>query len=86
MIEKINEAVCVELVFNSRNNKIFPARLRWKNRVYQIKKVGLHHFFKTGKTLFHVFSVTDGKLFFRLVLNTDNLHWTLEEIADDSVN
>jgi hypothetical protein len=42
----------------------------------------LHHTFKSGRILFHVFSVASKSLFFRLVLNTDTLFWRLEEISD----
>lgn len=83
MIEKIQEPVSVDLVFNSQTKKVYPYRLLWRGKVYQIKKIGLHHFFHQGKTLFHIFSVSSDNLFFRLSLNTENLHWTLEEIADD---
>ncbi|OGG25702.1 hypothetical protein A2960_05100 [Candidatus Gottesmanbacteria bacterium RIFCSPLOWO2_01_FULL_39_12b] len=83
MLEKIQESVSVELVFNSQTKKIFPRHLAWRGKTYQIDKVGLHHFFRQGRTLFHVFSVLSGGLFFRLKLNTDNLHWTLEEIAEN---
>ena len=59
-----------------------PQKVLWKNREYVIQKVGLHHVFRQGKTLFHVFSVATENLFMRLVLDTDTLHWKLEEIAD----
>lgn len=83
MLTKIQEPISVELVFNSQTKKVYPYRLRWRSKVYTIKKIGLHHFVRIGRTLFHIFSVTDGQLFFRLCLNTDNLHWNLEEVADD---
>ena len=49
---------------------------------YPIVKVGLHHTFRQGRTLYHVFSVTSKTLLFRLVLNTETLNWRLEEISD----
>ena len=86
MIQKLAEPISVELIFDSRSNRIFPYRIRWRGRLYTITKVGLHHFYRVGRTLYHIFSVTDGNTFFRLKLNTDTLHWTLEEIADSLVN
>lgn len=83
MIEKIQEPISVELIFNSQTKKIFPYHVNWRGKTYQIDKVGLHHFFRQGRTLFHVFSVSCDNLFFRLKLNTDNLHWVLEEIAEN---
>lgn len=59
-----------------------PKWVKWKNRVYKIDKVGLHHTYKEGKILFHVFSVVSGSLFMKLVFNTENLLWKLEEVSD----
>lgn len=82
MISKINEPVSVSLSYNHQTHKVSPKALVWKNRLYAIKKIGLHHTFRRGRTLYHVFSVTTSTLFFRLVLNTEDLHWKVEEIAD----
>ena len=59
-----------------------PKWVKWKNRVYKIDKVGLHHTYKEGKILFHVFSVISGALFMKLIFNTENLLWKLEEVSD----
>jgi len=83
MTQQISELVSVSLAFDSKRKKVFPKWVVWKDRLYPVAKVGLHHTYKKGSTLFHVFSVTAKSLFFRLVLNTDNLHWKLEEISDE---
>ena len=59
-----------------------PKYVIWKGRNYTITKIGLHHHFREGDTLYHVFSVTTDTLFLRLKLNTDDLTWRLEEIED----
>ncbi|OGM02881.1 hypothetical protein A2115_00115 [Candidatus Woesebacteria bacterium GWA1_41_8] len=82
MIEKVSVPVSVSLTFDSTKRSVFPKWLVWNGRTYPILKVGLHHTFRQGRTLFHVFSVVSKTLFFRLVFNTDNLHWRLEEISD----
>ena len=82
MIEKVSVPVSVSLTFDSTKRIVFPKWLVWNGRTYPILKVGLHHTFRQGRTLFHVFSVVSKTLFFRLVFNTDNLHWRLEEISD----
>ena len=82
MIEKISIPVSVSMTFDSTKRKVFPKALIWNNRLYPIIKIGLHHTFRQGRTLYHVFSVASKTLFFRLLLNTENLHWRLEEIAD----
>ncbi|OGD95333.1 hypothetical protein A3A48_01915 [Candidatus Curtissbacteria bacterium RIFCSPLOWO2_01_FULL_37_9] len=82
MIQKISAPVSVNLIFDHQTRQAFPKYVSWEGQVYQINKIGLHHTYRTGKTLIHVFSVESSTLFFRLVLNTDTLHWTLEEISD----
>lgn len=82
MIEKISVPVSVSFTFDSQKRKAVPKAIVWGGRLYAISKVGLHHTYRQGRTLFHVFSVASKSLFFRLVLNTDNLHWRLEEISD----
>ena len=82
MIQRLKTPVSVTLVFDAETRKIAPREVVWQGRLYQVVKIGLHHTYRTGRTLFHVFSVQTASLFLRLVFNTDNLHWTLEEISD----
>lgn len=82
MIQKISAPVSVKLVFDHKRGKVGPTALVWQGRVYKIVKIGLHHTYRKGRTLFHCFSVATESLFFRLVLDSDNLHWKLEEISD----
>lgn len=86
MIHKINETVCVSFSSSSLSKKLLPQYIEWRNHLYKVAKVGLHHNFRQGKTLYHVFSVTDNTLFFRLVLNSESLQCTLEEISDGETN
>lgn len=60
-----------------------PKKVLFAGREHLIEKVGYHHVYREGRTLFHVFSVASKTLFFRLVLNTDNLNWRLEEIENE---
>lgn len=83
---KLNEKVSVLSLFDKETNKTYPYALKWHNKKYQITQVGLHHTIHIGKVLHHVYSVTDGNTFFRLNLNTENLHWTLEEVYDGTSN
>lgn len=59
-----------------------PKYMIWKGRNYTINQIGLHHHFREGNTLYHIFSVVSGTVFLRLRLNTDNLFWKLEEVND----
>lgn len=79
---KINEKVSVLTYYNEKTNKAAPYQIKWRNRTYTITEIGLHHTIKNGKTLHHIFSVTDNNTFFRLNLNTNNLHWIVEEIIE----
>ncbi len=76
MNQKIDENVEVDLISQS------PKSVLWRGRKYEIIKIGLHHKYREGTTLYHIFSVITPTLFLRLNLNTDNLLWTLEEISD----
>ncbi len=57
-----------------------PTSLYWRERQYTITNVGLHHITRQGRTLLHIFSVTDGTTAFKLELNTETLRWRLLEI------
>jgi hypothetical protein len=83
MLHTLNEPISITTTYNSKTNKVYPANILWKNRLYKVTKIGLHHAYRTGDILFHVFTVSTDDLSFKLKLNTTNLFWTLEQIADD---
>jgi hypothetical protein len=83
MMQKISCPVSVGVSFDHTKSRISPRWIVWEGRLHPISKIGLHHTFRTGRTLYHVFSVASKTLFFRLVLDTDTLKWKLEEIADE---
>jgi hypothetical protein len=86
MVEKISTPVSVSLAFDSKKMKSYPKWVVWNGRLYPILKVGLHHVYREGRTLYHVFSVVSRSIFFRLVFNTENLQWRLEEVEDDMLS
>lgn len=77
---KINAPVSVISSFNHRLRKVEPRKILWKGREYLVNTTGLHHTFREGRTLYHIFSVVAEGTFFRLRLNTENLFWSLDEI------
>jgi hypothetical protein len=79
---KVDVPVSVISIYDPNGAKVSPLKVRWDGRVYSITKVGLHHHFRQGRTLHHIFSVVSDETFFRLNLNTDNLSWRLEEVSD----
>lgn len=80
MAQHINEPVSVDLLSNHLKAKAYPWVIHWRGRRYTITKIGLHHTIREGRTLLHIFSVTDGTTYFRLEFNTENLRWKLMEI------
>lgn len=86
MIQKLNLPVSVITVYNHKTRIVEPKKVLFEGREHKIVKIGYHHTFRDGRTLFHVFSAASESLFFRLVLSTDTLHWTLEEVADGETN
>ena len=86
MIQRLGEPVSVIFSYNHKTKSVMPRRISWRNKEYTILKVGLHHIFYKGDVLYHVFSVETETLFLRLLLDTSNLHWKLEEISDGLPN
>ncbi len=80
MAEAINESVSVNLLSNHVKHSVLPWVIYWRGRRYTITKVGLHHTIREGRTLYHMFSVTDGTTFFHLRFDTDTLTWKLIEV------
>ena len=78
---KIKEPVSVSFAYDSEKQKVFPRWVVWNGKLRPVTKVGLHHTYREGRTLFHVFSVVSKGMYLRLVLNTNSLHWKLEEIS-----
>jgi len=86
MIEKVAEPVTVHTVYRPDRKVALPWRMEWRHRDYTFNKVDLCHPVWEGKTLHHVYSVSDGKSYFRLDFNTRSTGWTLEEVADGLPN
>jgi hypothetical protein len=82
MIQKLDAPISVNLFFDHQKRTAIPKEIIWEGRTHQIVKIGLHHTYRLGRTLYHVFSVASDTSFFRLVLDTDNLFWRLEEVSD----
>ena len=80
MSEAIHESVSVALWSNHAAHSIMPYSVYWHGRRYLITKVGFHHTYREGRVLMHMFSVTDGNTFFKLMFDTETLFWTLVEV------
>lgn len=80
MPEPINESVSVTLWSNHKTHTTLPYGVYWHGRRYRITTIGMHHTVWEGRRLFHIFSVSDGTTFFKLVLDTETLGWKLVEV------
>ena len=84
MREIINEEVSVVMYYSAKQREALPWRISWQNKDYAVGKLGYYHKVKVGDTLHHIFELVDKEntLYFRLNLDTSNLHWTLEAVSD----
>ena len=84
MRQKIDQEVSVVMYYSARKKMALPHLISWQNKEYQVGEIGYHHKFREGSTLFHIYELTDSEhsLWFRMKLNTDNLHWIVEAISD----
>lgn len=85
MIQSVKAPVSVTLIYDHRRRLAYPSQVTWEGRDYRIEKVGYHHTYRQGRTLIHVYSVAARTMFFRLVLNSENLMWEVEQISDNEV-
>jgi hypothetical protein len=88
MREEIKEEVSVVMYYSAKKRLAMPRLISWQNRDYTVDKVDYYHTVKDGTTLHHIYEFVDKQhsLWFRLSLNSSNLHWTLEAISDGNAN
>jgi hypothetical protein len=84
MKEKIQQEVGVISYYSLRHKATVPHMLHWQNKDYPLGKVDYYHSYMEGQERQHIFELTDvtKSLWFRLRLDSSNLHWTLEAIHD----
>lgn len=82
MIQRISAPISLVLVYDHSARKLIPKKLKWEGKTHNITSVDMHHITRDGRTLKHVFSVASATMFFKIVMDTSNLQWMLEEISD----
>jgi hypothetical protein len=82
MTEAIHQQVSVVAIYHMTKGVVMPWRVKWSGRTYNITKLGYHHKIKDGRYVHHIFSVASDTLYFKLMLDTETLHWWLEEVSD----
>ncbi len=80
----INEEVSVVMSYSAKRKQVIPYILYWQNKDYYLGKVDYHHSYMDGRERQHVFELVDKEqtLWFRLRLDSSDLHWTLETVHD----
>lgn len=91
MRKSLGEPISVVYYFDARNKKVKPFQLTWNNQDYLLGSVDYHHKTRDGTTLIHHFTLCDKarQMYFKIALNTNNLHWELEEnmsLSDMNLN
>ncbi len=82
VIQAVNEKVSVIASYSQPSGRVAPRRLRWRGRTLALTKLGLYHPVREGRRLYRVLSVSDGVTDYQLKLDTETLHWELEETSD----
>lgn len=84
MREKINQEVSVVMYYSAKQKRSVPHLLYWQNKDYALGPVDYYHTNMEGQDRQHIFELSDKEvsIFFRLRLDSSNLHWTLETIHD----
>lgn len=82
MLEMINERVSVITKYDRTTGTVMPVKVRWQAKDYVMQKLGYYHKVREGRTMQHIFHVTDGAIDFRLKHDSDTLHWILEQVSD----
>lgn len=88
MREKIDEEVGVVMYYSAKHKAAFPHQVSWRGKDYIMGKVDYYHSYMEGSDKQHVFELVDRdlSLWFRLRLDSSNLHWTLEAVHDGLAN
>lgn len=84
MKQTINEDVSVVMYYSASLKQAVPYLLHWQNKDYKLSAVDYHHTYMEGRERQHIYELVDKEetLWFRLRLDSANLHWTLEAIHD----
>jgi len=82
MVMHLDMPVAANGRFDYKSRTFCFEKIYWEGREYEIKKLGYHHVFRRGRTLFHVYSVAAETIFFRLILDTETLGLRVTEVSD----
>ncbi len=75
---KTNKHTDVLVIFTEKGPR--PYALKWAGKKYLIEKINLVYEKRSGDGKLVYFSVTSQSNYFKLVFDTNNLNWQIEEI------
>jgi len=82
MIIRTNEPVKVLAVYDPATGRTVPHKLNWSGKTHILSRLAYYHRERIGRSIRHIYHVTDGELDFRLFVDSDTLSWTLSEVSD----
>lgn len=82
MTEVINEPVEVIVAYKQDGHKAVPTIMTWQSRTYKFSDFGFYHPVRQGTRLFHIFTMADNAMTYRLAFDTEALSWELQEVTD----
>lgn len=84
MKEKINEEVSVVMYYSANQKRAVPYLIHWQNKDWALGAIDYYHSYMEGRDRQHIYELVDKEqtLWFRLRLDSSNLHWTLEAVHD----
>lgn len=74
------------MVFDHRARTVLIRQVTYDGRSYTCRRISYHFTERKGRTLMHVYCVEADGAFLKVVLDTDSLHWTLQEIRFHAVS
>lgn len=75
--EVLDERVAVSVDYRDQSPIMIPRKMKRNGREIVFKRMGYHHQYQEGRTLFHIFTVTDEETFYELKFDTRKLIWTI---------
>ncbi|MEK9130718.1 MAG: hypothetical protein AAB429_01230 [Patescibacteria group bacterium] len=73
----------IEVLASFERKQVRPLRMKWQEKIYNIKQVNLIHTGREGTKRLFYFSVSDDANAFKLKLDPDILEWRLVELYSD---
>lgn len=81
MRKSLNEPISVVYYYDHRHQRVRPYLMNWQNQEWRLGPIDFHHKTRDGGALVHHFSLCDQdkNAYFKIALDTESLHWELEE-------